>query len=174
MKDAIPPSRKITKTDLAKYIMAWSVQPDVVSLGSQKCFDRFMGGMTVPEGETPPPAPDVASYKAMVASAIVFKAVQKMVRPMFQAFQANVAAYTVSLLSNRLGSRFDLTRVWDRQVVSPQLLAQLGVWAGEVNDVLHRTAGGRMVSEWAKKPECREAVIGATFSEPAPGIPEIR
>jgi hypothetical protein len=174
LKNTIPSSRKITKTDLAKYIIAWSGQPDVVSLGSQKCFDRFMAGMTVPEGESPPPAPDVASYKAMVAAAIVFKAVQKMARPMFQAFQANVVAYTVSLLSNRLGSRFDLTRVWDRQAVSPQLLAQLSVWAGEVNGVLHRTAGGRMVSEWAKKPECREAVIGATFSEVAPGIPEIR
>ena len=174
LKDAVPPSRKITKTDLAKYLMAWSAQPDVVSLGSQKCFDRFMAGMTVPEGETPPQAPDVASYKSMVAAAIVFKAVQKMVRPMFQAFQANVAAYTVSLLSDRLASRFDLARVWDRQAISPQLLAQLAVWAGEVNSVLHRTAGGRMVSEWAKKPECREAVIGASYSEPATGIPEIR
>jgi hypothetical protein len=174
LKDAVPPSRKITKTDLAKYLMAWSAQPDVVSLGSQKCFDRFMAGMTVPEGETPPQAPDVASYKSMVAAAIVFKAVQKMVRPMFQAFQANVAAYTVSLLSDRLAARFDLARVWDRQAVSPQLLAHLAVWAGEVNGVLHRTAGGRMVSEWAKKPECREAVIGATYSEPATGIPEIR
>ena len=51
---------------------------------------------------------------------------------------------------------------------------KLPVWASEVNGVLHRTAGGRVVSEWAKKPECREAVIGATFSEAAPGIPEIR
>jgi hypothetical protein len=174
LKESIPTSRKITKTDLAKYLMAWGAQPDVVSLGSQKCFDKFMAGMTVPEGEPPPAAPDVAAYKSMVATAIVFKAVQKMVRPMFQAFQANVAAYTVSLLSNRLGSRLDLGKVWDRQGISPQLLAQLGVWAGEVNGVLHRTAGGRMVSEWAKKPECREAVFGATFSEPAKGIPEIR
>ncbi|WP_075322235.1 AIPR family protein [Acidithiobacillus albertensis] len=173
LKEAVPPSRKITKTDLAKYLLAWSAQPDVVSLGSQKCFDRFMSGMTVPEGEAPPPAPDVAAYKSMVAVAIVFKAVQKLVRPMFQAFQANVAAYTVSLLAARLGSRFDLERVWDRQCVSPELLAQFALWAGEVNETLHRTAGGRMVSEWAKRPECREAVLGATYSEPAEGIPEI-
>ncbi len=174
LKEAIPPSHRITKTDLAKFLMAWSAQPDVVSLGSQKCFDRFMAGMTVAEGGPPAPAPDVASYKTMVAAAIVFKAVQKMVRPMFQAFQANVAAYTVSLLSSKLGSRFDLGKVWERQGISPQLLAQLGVWAREVNELLHRTAGGRMVSEWAKKSECREAVLRATFSEPAADIPEIR
>ena len=174
LKDAMPPARKITKTDLAKYACAWSVQPDVVSLGSQKCFERFMAGMTVPEGDPPPPAPTVASYKQMVAAAIVFKAAQKLVRPMFQAFQANVAAYTVSLLAHRLGERFVLDRVWDRQGGSPDLLAQWGVWAREVNGVLHRTAAGKMVSEWAKKPDCREAVLNATYSDEAPGIPEIR
>ena len=174
LKDAIPPARKITKTDLAKYLCAWKVQPDVVSLGSQKCFERFMADMTVAEGEPPTPAPNVASYKQMVAAAIVFKTTQKLVRPMFQAFQANVAAYTVSLLAHRLEGQFDLDRVWDRQGVSPELLAQLGVWAREVNDVLHRTAAGKMVSEWAKKTECREAVLGATYSKPAPAIPELR
>lgn len=174
LKDAIPPSRKITKTDLAKYLLAWSAQPDVVSLGSQKCFDRFMASMTVAEGETPPPPPDPAAYKSMIAAAIVFKSVQKLVRPMFQAFQANVAAYTVSLLGARLGSRFDLDLVWDKQAISPELLALLIVWAGEVNETLHRTAGGRMVSEWAKKSECRDAVLGATYSEVPEGIPEIR
>ncbi|WP_217628024.1 AIPR family protein [Nitrosospira sp. Nsp13] len=174
LKDAIPASRKITKTDLARYIVAWSGQPDVVSLGSQKNFDRFMSGMTVAEGEVQPSSTDVASYKAMVAKAIIFKATQKLVRPMFQAFQANVAAYTVSLLSEKLGDRFDLDSVWVKQGVSPALLDHLAQWARQVNDVLHRTAGGRMVSEWAKKAECREAVFATTYSEPVDGIPEIR
>lgn len=173
LKDAIPASRKITKTDLAKYLNAWEGMPDVVSLGSQKCFDRFMAAMTVPEGDPPLPAPDVAAFKTMVAKALIFKATHKLVRPMFQAFQANVAAYTVSLLSHRVGDRFDLDRVWSRQGVSQELLAQLSVWAREVNDVLHRTAGGRMVSEWAKKPECKDAVLGASYSDPAARIPEL-
>jgi hypothetical protein len=174
IKEAIPTSRKITKTDLAKYLTAWGGQPDVVSLGSQKCFDRFMSLMTVEEGQSPPPAPDVAAFKAMVAKAIVFKKTQSLVRPMFQAFQANVAAYTVAVLSRNHGDRFDLARVWDRQTVSPELLGQLGIWAGEVNEVLHRTAAGRMVSEWAKKSECRDAVFAARYSDPASEIPEIR
>lgn len=173
LKEALPPSRKITKTDLAKYINAWSGFPDVVSLGSQKCFDRFMSAMTPAEGEPAQPFPDVAAFKSMMAQAIVFKAVHKLVRPMFQAFQANVAAYTVSLMATKVGDRFDLDRVWSRQGVSQELLAQISVWAREVNDALHRTAGGRMVSEWAKKQECREAVLGARYSEPAAGIPEI-
>lgn len=173
LKEAIPPGRKITKTDLAKYLMAWGGQPDIVSLGSQKCFDRFMSSMTVEEGQDPPPSLDAAAFKEMVAKAIVFKKAQGLVRPMFQAFQANIAAYTVAVLSRNQSERFDLGRVWDRQSVSPELLEQLGVWAREVNDVLHRSAGGRMVSEWAKKRECRDAVFAARYSEPEPGIPEI-
>ncbi len=173
LKDTIPTGRKITKTDLAKYLSAWSVQPDVVSLGSQKCFERFMAGMTVVEDAPPPPAPTVASYKKMIAKAILFKATQKLVRPMFPAFQANIVSYTVSVVAHKFGDRFDLGRVWDRQGISPDLLEQLAVWAREVNAVLHRTAAGKMVSEWAKRPECREAVLKAKYSEPASGIPEI-
>lgn len=174
LREAIPTSRKITKTDLAKYLMAWDGQPDIVSLGSQKCFGRFMSLMTVEEGQAPPPAPDVAAFKAMVAKAILFKKTQSLVRPMFQAFQANVAAYTIAMLSRNHGDRFDLSLVWGRQSVSPELLAQLGIWAREVNEVLHRTAAGRMVSEWAKKSECRDAVFAARYSDPDPGIPELR
>ena len=173
MKEAIPPSRKITKTDLAKYINAWDIKPDVVSLGSQKNFDRFMASLSGENGEEIP-LPGVAEYKAMIAKTKIFRDTQKLVRPMFQAFQANVAAYVVSVLADRLGDRIDLNRIWIRQGVSQELLSQIAIWAKEVNDVLHRTAGGRMVSEWAKKPECRDAVIGATYSEPADNIPEVR
>ena len=38
--------------------------------------------------------------------------------------------------------------------------------------MLHGSAAGRMVSEWAKKPECWDAVRGARFTDAMPGIPE--
>jgi hypothetical protein len=174
LKDAIPPARKLTKTDLAKYVIAWNGLPEVVSLGSQKCFDHFMSTMTPADGEPAPPLPDVQDFKAMVAKCVAFKTVQKLARQRFQAFQANVAAYTVSMMATRFGDIFDLERVWERQSISPELLEQIGVWAREVNDTLHRTAAGRMVSEWAKKPECRAAILGRQYSTPAPGIPELR
>ena len=173
LKDAIPPARRITKTDLAKYVTAWDKRPDIVSLGSQKNFDRFMASIAGPEGGEAP-LPNVAAYKAMIAKAKIFRDTQKLARPMFQAFQANVAAYAVSVLADKLGDRIDLERVWAKQAGSPELMEQIGTWAREVNEVLHRTANGRMVSEWAKKPECRDAVLGATYSAAAPGIPEVR
>jgi len=51
---------------------------------------------------------------------------------------------------------------------------QIAVWAREVNDILHQTSGGRMVSEWAKELKCRDAILGATYSGAARGIPELR
>jgi hypothetical protein len=173
LKEAIPTGRRITKTDLAKYITAWDRRPDIVSLGSQKNFDRFMAALASADGKEAPP-PTVTDFKAMVAKAKIYRDAQKLLRPMFQAFQANVTAYTVSLVAEKLGSRIDLDRVWAKQAASPELLAQIAVWAREVNDVLHASSGGKMVSEWAKRPECREAVMGANYSEPAADIPEVK
>lgn len=173
LKEAIPAARRITKTDMAKYINAWEKKPDIVSLGSQKNFDRFMASITGQEGVAVP-LPTVADYKAMIVKAKIFRDTQKLVRPMFPAFQANVVAYVVALLADKLGARMDLERIWTRQAISPELKAQIEIWAKEINDVLHRTAGGRMISEWAKKPECCDAVLGASFSSPSESIPEVR
>lgn len=173
LKDAIPAARRITKTDLAKYITAWDKKPDIVSLGSQKNFDKFMAGLTPADGQEAP-LPTVADFKAMISKAMIYRNTQKLLRPMFQAFQANITAYTVSLVAEKLGDRIDLDKIWAKQAISPELLAQIAVWAREVNDVLHSSSGGKMVSEWAKRPECKEAVMGASYSAPATSIPEVK
>jgi hypothetical protein len=173
LKEAIPAARRITKTDLAKYITAWDKKPDIVSLGSQKNFDRFMSSLTRADGQEVP-LPSVGDFKVMIAKAKIYRDAQKTLRSMFQAFQANVTAYTVSLVSEKLGARFDLERIWAKQAASPELLTQISVWAKEVNDVLHASAGGKMVSEWAKRPECKEAVLGASYTAAATNIPEVK
>ena len=173
LKLDIPFARKITKTDLAKFLNAWDCSPHLVSLGAQKNFERFMSGLTDADGDETQVL-DVAAYKQMIAKAIVFKATHKLVRPMFAAFQANVAAYTVSVLSKKVGGKLDLDRIWQEQDISESLRDQLQVWAREVNDTLHASANGRMISEWAKKPECWEAVQAAPLSRAMAGIPELR
>ncbi len=174
LKESVPSSRKITKTELAKYVMAWDGQPDVVGLGAQKCFDRFMSGLASIETEGNPLVPDVSYFKSLVAKAIIFKVVHKTARPLVSAFLANVAAYTVTLISRTYGDSFDLERVWNRQGVSSQLVEQVAIWAKEVNDRLHETANGKMISEWAKRPECKEAMFSRPFSAPIFEAPEAR
>jgi hypothetical protein len=173
LKDAIPSARRITKTELAKYINTWDGKPDIVSLGSQKNFDKFMATLTPTEGQEAP-LPTVADFKAMIAKAKIYRDAQKLLRPMFQAFQGNVTSYTVSLLAAKLGDRIDLEKVWIKQAASTELLAQIARWAKEVHDVLHTSSGGRMVSEWAKRPECKVAVMSARYSVPDANIPELK
>lgn len=57
------------------------------------------------DGQPPAPLPDVPAYKAMIAQAILFKKTTALVRPMFPAFQGNVANYLVSVLAIRLGEK---------------------------------------------------------------------
>lgn len=173
LKEAIPTARRVTKTDLAKYLNAWDCKPDIVSMGSQKNFDRFMAALSPVAGQEAP-VPTVTDFKAMMAKAKLYRDAQRLLRPMFQAFQANVTAYTISVLSEKLGSRIDLDRIWTKQAISPQLMEQIAKWAKEVNDTLHATSGGRMISEWAKRPECKDAVMGASYSAPADDIPELK
>ncbi|MCK6685881.1 MAG: AIPR family protein [Thermoanaerobaculia bacterium] len=174
LKESVPPSRKITKTELAKYLMAWDGRPDIVSLGTQKCFDRFMTSLGEAEADGRAVVPDKVFFKALVGKALVFKAVHKTARPLVSAFLANVAAYTVAVVSETYGDAFDLDKVWLNQGVSPQFAEQVEIWAREVNDRLHETANGKMISEWAKRPECREAMFARPFSPPSVEVPEVR
>lgn len=174
LKESVPASRKITKTELAKYLLAWDARPDIVSLGTQKCFDRFMTGLGEAETAGTSTTPDPTFFKELVAKALVFKAVHKTARPLVSAFLANVAAYTVAVVSHSYRDAFDLERVWRDQGVSHQFLEQVEIWAREVNERLHETANGRMISEWAKRPECREAMFARPFSRPSVDVPEVR
>lgn len=174
LKNEIPSARKITKTDLAKFLNAWELKPHQVSFGSQKNFEKFMAQFGDDDEKSPRSLPDVADYKRYVAMAIIFKTATKLIRPMFVAYQANVTAYTVSTLADQLRDIIDLDRIWQDQGLSTRLQEQIRSWATEVNDILHATANGRMVSEWAKKEECWTAVRQRGVTKPLGGIPEIK
>jgi len=171
LQDSMPPSRKLTKTDFAKYLCAWMQLPDLVSLGGQKAFPAFMKRMTQADGETPV-LPDVSEYKRMIAQVIIFKAATRLINPRFPAFKANVTAYTVALVAHLLGDRINLDEIWKKQSISLQLGSQIVAWSDEVNALLYSSAKGRMISEWAKKRECWEGMLEHTWSAPQADIPE--
>lgn len=171
IREVLPPSRKIGKTDLAKYMQAWSGNPHIVSLGSQKNFDRFMSD---PDSAAASATLDVAGYKQLIAQAIIFKAVHKIVLAgEFNQAQANITAYTVSYLARQARDKISLEWIWQRQSISPQLSAFVAVLASRMDEVLRQTAAGAQVSEWAKKDECWARVQSATFRSIPADIPEL-
>lgn len=173
LQDSMPPARKITKTDLAKFLCAWKQRPDLVSLGGQKNFGAFMDMIQLDSNEMQI-VPDVLEYKSMIAQVILFKAAHKLIRPKFPAFQANVTAYLVAVLSKTLGDRLDLSMIWQNQGISNVLGTQILTWSTEVNRLLHESAGGRMISEWAKRKECWEILSAHKYSAANNEIIEIK
>ena len=168
----IPPSRKIIKTDLAKFECAWMQRPDLVSLGGQKAFQAYMALMTQ-QGDGTIPLPNITEFKNIVARALLFKAIYKTIRREYPAYQANITAYTVAITSRLIGKHLHLDYIWKHQGVSRELHDQMYIWSQEISDYLHQTSRGRMISEWAKKQECWEVVSGKTYVPSSDNIPEL-
>jgi hypothetical protein len=171
LKEIIPPQRKFSKPELAKYLNAWDQKPHLVSFGSQKNFDAFMQGLRKQHaGDW---RPDEAWFRQLVAKAIIFREIQRLVRSQgFPAYQANICAYLVSYLANRCDGAFDFARVWKQQGISPELRALLLQWAPRMDQALRTIAAGRMVTEWSKKEACWQAIRQLDFGVPGQRIPE--
>jgi hypothetical protein len=176
-EDVIPTSRKITKTDLAKYLNTWDKKPYVASLGAQKNFIEFMKNLDKDVDEEKgikSPIPTSADFKVMVGKAILFKKTTAIVRSQnFPAFQGNITIYLISLLSELSAGKFDFNKVWLNQDISQQLKDQLILWSSEINDGLNKTANGRMISEWAKRIECWDLIKGRQYSPIKQNISEL-
>jgi hypothetical protein len=168
-----PPSRRLTKTDLAKILSTWDGRPDMASLGGQKNFARFMDDVRdrMERGETIIAGPE--GFRKMIGKVILFKQVNALVRPMFPAFQGNVSIYLVSLISKLYGDSIDLLRIWEQQAISPAFKDQVRIWAKEVNSALQTSSRGRMISEWAKKEDCWNELKDLALTPLVNQVPEI-
>jgi hypothetical protein len=167
-----PKERHFSKTDLARYLNAWDGLPHLVSYGSQKNFQYFMQSLKDERAEGF--IPDESWYKAFAGKMILYRAAQAIVKSnKFPAYQANITAYTVAMISAKLGGVFDFDVVWQRQSISSELGELIAKWSVTIDKELRRTAKDRMPSEWAKRVECWDALHEIDF-EPATEIPEIR
>lgn len=173
LQTIVPPARKITKPDLARFLNTWDQNPHESTLGAQKNFQIFMQKLTEREDKGENVIPDRDGYKDMIAKAIIFKSAHKGIRSHFKANQIVITNYTVSLLSNKLGERLNLGKIWEEQAISLQLYQQVLQWAEEVALNLENGAAGRMISEWAKKLECWWLIRDATYTPPRGDIPEL-
>jgi hypothetical protein len=167
-----PKQRRFSKTDLAKTLNAWAGRPDLVSYGNQKNFQHFMQQLKqdYPDGFIPDPV----WYRRFIARLLLFRAVQDVVKSLkFSAYQANITAYTASLLAHRCDTRLRYDDIWGRQAVSDELKAMIADWSRMVDSELRRTAGMKMPTEWAKREACWQAMKDILVQIPQSGIPEV-
>lgn len=117
--------------------------------------------------------PDVAAFKRMVAKTIIFRTAHRLTRP-FKQVQAQLAAYVVALLAQRLEDRISLETVWQQQRLSPAFEALISDWLERTYEIIRKSGGERLPSEWVKKPECWVLVQQGQFPEPGPEVRELQ
>ena len=155
-----PKSCFFTKTDLAKFVLAFDTQPDVVSLGAQKCFVKFAESIGKKWGDSGE-VYDELWYKRLVAKAIIFRETERLVSKAewYQGgYRANIVAYAIAKLSHDLSLKsqiIDLDQVWKLQALPIELEGALSI-AGEVAQsiILNGHPSIRHIGEWTKKPIC--------------------
>ncbi len=155
-----PKRHSFTKTDLAKYINVWEQKPDTVSKGAQKNFADFAGNVGK-AWERNANQFNEMYYRELIAKAVVFKSVEKIVSdaPWYEGgYRANIVAYAISKLSHDLAEMnesVDFERVWRRQDLTPGLRDALAMSSEVVNQVITTPpVGSRNVTEWAKQQAC--------------------
>jgi len=167
-----PKQRRFSKTDLAKTLNSWGCRPDLVSYGNQKNFQHFMQQLKQehPNGFIP----DAVWYQHFIAKMLLFRAVQDVVKSLkFPAYQANITAYTASLLAYKCDGRIAYDEIWKRQAVSPELTSLIADWARAVDAGLRNSAGMKMPTEWSKRAECWEAIKHLNVLMPSQHISEL-
>lgn len=156
-REKTPPTNRISKTDLARFLNSWSRLPHIVSGGVQKNFIAYMRRMRDSRGNKW--EPDDAFYRDAIAQAVLFLSAQRIVRREgFPAYRINIVTYLISYLSHRTGGRLRLDLIWQRQSLSEQLETLMRVWSHAVDRQIQSSAAGRNVTEWAKKEACWTAL----------------
>jgi hypothetical protein len=155
-----PRAQMFTKTDLAKYLMLWRGEPDVVSKGAQKNFAEF-ANVVGDEWTKHSDSFNELFYRQSIAKAIVFRATEKLItdQPWYEGgYRAQIVSYSIAKMAHDVGRHnmaVDFEKIWQRQSVSNAMQLALVIVAERANEVLVTPpAGVRNVTEWAKQKAC--------------------
>jgi hypothetical protein len=147
-----PKNKRFSKTDLAKYLMSWWQRPQTVSRGAQKNFAIFMSEL--PERFEPHWLPDEDFYKTIVTLALLFHAAQTSIRQAkLHSYGPNVLTFMIARLSADIGTKLNLSGIWESQDISPELRRTFDGWAPRIHAAIILGAGRNNVTEWCKKEE---------------------
>lgn len=159
-----PPHQRFSKTDAAKYEMAYLMRPHTVSLGAEKCFQEWTLECKLEEKGSP----GVSYFRHLVAKGILFQGIRRRVLGLrLGGYPGQTAAYVMALVVERLGGDLNLDLVWRLQEVPEQLDAIVPHMTQVVRDVIIDPPGSANVTEWCKKEDCWNRVRKVAWSPPA-------
>lgn len=152
-----PRSQVITKTDLAKFVNTWKLQPHIVSRGAEKNFASFRVGLTQQADNF---HVNEEYFRQTVAKAIIFKRAEQIVAGLnFGGYRANIVTYTLAYIYSRAREQIGLEQIWRKQAISEGLEKAITATAKKVFECITNTPPGvTNVTEWCKKEECWKTV----------------
>ena len=154
-KEQNPADRKFVKSDVAKFINLWELEPHHVSLGSQKNFIHFTKKINILVSKNKLPGENL--YKKLIANAIVFKAIDKLFgRKNVDAIgdtnlKSFTVAYTVSYFHYLTDNRLDLWKIYEDQKMDDALTNHFKKLLVFVYEHLVKEANNSLISEYAKR-----------------------
>lgn len=153
-KHEYPKNQKITKTDIAKYEAAWSMQPYNVCRGAERNYITFVADI-----KREKPIVTATYYRNIIAKGILFKTIDSIVQSKkLGGYKANMNAYIMASISFLSNKNLDLNYIWEHQMVQQEVIDRIEeliplVWI----HLTGKTSGvsqAANIGEWSKKPEC--------------------
>lgn len=154
-KEQNPSQLKFVKSDVAKYINLWELEPNFVSQGSQKNFIHFTKKINILVSKNKLPGEN--HYKKLIANAILFKSTDKLFgRKNVDAIgdtnlKSFTVAYTVSYFHYLTENRLDLWKIYEDQKIDDSLMNHFKKLLVFVYDHLVKEANNSLISEYAKR-----------------------
>lgn len=168
-KQQNPSQMKFVKSDVAKFINLWELEPHFVAQGSQKNFIHYT--KKINELVSKNKLPGENFYRKLIANAILFKAIDKLFgRKNVNAIgdtsiKALTVAYTTSYLHFLTNNRIDLWKIYEEQKIDDFLKNHLKNLLVFVYEHIISEASGSLISEYAKRASSWEKLKETPYSE---------
>jgi hypothetical protein len=151
-----PLKNKFLKSDVAKYINLWELEPHYVSQGAQKNFIHYTKKINDLIKKNKFPRENF--YKKLIANAIIFNSVDKLFgRKNVDAIgdtnlKSYTVAYTISFFHFLTENRIDLWKIYEEQKINETILIELKNLLIFTHDYFTNSPGQiGLISEYAKK-----------------------
>ena len=168
-KEQNPSNLKFVKSDIAKFINGWELEPHYVAQGSQKNFIHYTKKITDLVSKNKLPGENF--YRKLIANAILFKTIDQLFgRKGVNAIgdtslKALSVAYTVSYFHYLTNNRIDLWKIYEEQKIDDFLKNHLSKLLIFVYNHIITEASGSLISEYAKRATSWEKLKNTPYSE---------
>ena len=164
-----PTNLKFVKSDIAKFINGWELEPHFIAQGSQKNFIHYTKKITDLVSKNKLPGENF--YRKLIANAILFKTIDQLFgRKGINAIgdtslKALSVAYTISYFHFLTKNRIDLWKIYEEQKIDDFLKSYLEKLLSFVYNHIITEASGSLISEYAKRSTSWEKLKNTKYSE---------